>query len=846
MTGELKRSITLTLGTLVLLALMAISALTKDLYDRLSDVAEAATDNVQWVISQAEVEYLMFSSAIMRAEREGTPALPELRNRFDILYSRISMLSRSTPLETLREDPEFRSALEASSTFLESLIPAIDGPDQALLASLPQIEAEAAARRSDIRALGLRAITLFAERGDIRRQGVETTLMHVIVLSAGLIALLLLVSGLLFFFVSRLRKSSEKAESASARMGAIVASSLDAVIVANRTGEIIEFNPASERIFGYKAKEVIGKEMSQTIIPPHLRAAHDAGMKRYLETEQPKVIGAGRVQLEASRKDGAIFPVELSIASASTEDEEVFVSFLRDITDRLAREEELRDTRDRALTGERAKAEFIAVMSHEMRTPLNGLLGTLELIDRAQLSEKDARYLKMIEKSGRLLLQHVNDVLDISEADSEQSAPELAPIDLQKIVADVAESQTALADAAGTKIHLDFGKGTDGLALGDRRKLRQILFNLIGNAVKFTSDGEVTVTLERLGKSDDVELQVLDTGIGIPDEDLDKVFDDFVTLNPSYERETGGTGLGLAITRRLVAQLGGEIGVESDLGDGSVFWVRLPLPRADEAQSLSQVSASTPVPTTEAHRKGRLLVAEDNEINRTIIEVMLREAGYEVATASDGVEAAALAAETEFDTILMDISMPKMNGLDATRLIRKSSHNHSVPIYAITAHALPDEVRRFKEAGINAVIVKPISREKLLHTLAEPIAKTAETPPLQHINNRSLRDLEAGMGGDRFSGLLRAFISQTDQTVSHLTSVSQGDIPDAELLAEIHRLAGAAATFGAMQLHAELHRLEDRGKSGNIDEVWADLGTLNDLWASSRDTYQERASVAGA
>ncbi|MEM1360361.1 MAG: ATP-binding protein [Pseudomonadota bacterium] len=845
MTGELKRSISLTLGTLVFLALLAIMALTKDLSDRLGDVAEAATDNVQWVISQAEVEYLMFNAAIAQVEREGPPALPALRNRFDIFYSRIAMLGRSAAFETLRDDPDFRSALQNSTAFLEKMVPLIDGPDQMLLAALPQIESESVARRGDVRALGLTAISYFAERGDIRRRGVETTLLHVILLSAGLIAVLLLVSGLLFFLVARLRQSSELAESARARMSAIVASSLDAVIVANRKGEIIEFNPASEQIFGYRADEVIGQEMSQTIVPPHLRAAHDAGMKRYLETEEPKVIGAGRVQLEAIRKDGAIFPVELSIASASTQDEEVFVSFLRDITDRLAGEEELRDARDRALAGERAKAEFIAVMSHEMRTPLNGLLGTLELIDASALSEKDTRYLNMIENSGRLLLQHVNDVLDIAEADSGQGAPDLAPLDLHEIVSGVTESQTALADAAGTKITLEFGQGTAGPALGDRRKLRQILFNLIGNAVKFTRNGEVTVTLERLGNSDEVELQVLDTGIGIQEEDLDKVFDDFVTLNSGYDRETSGTGLGLAITRRIVTQLDGEIGVESDLGEGSVFWVRLPLPLVDHAQAPSQAS-HTPVASSHGQRQGRLLVAEDNDINRTIVEVMLSEAGYEVVTARDGAEAVSRAEDEEFDAILMDISMPKMNGLDATRVIRKSGHNRNVPIIAITAHALRDEVRRFKEAGINAVIVKPMSRDALLKTLAQPFEATTDARAQQQVNHRNLADLEAEMGPDRFSGLLRAFISQTDQTVSHLTSVAPGEIPDAELLAEIHRLAGAAATFGATQLHAELNRLEDRGKSGNIDEVWTDLARLKDLWASSRGTFQERASLEGA
>lgn len=841
MTRDLKQSTSLVLGTLVLLALIGIGALTKDLSRRLEDVAAAATDNVQWAIAQVEVEYLIFHAAVLRAEVDGAPVLPEVRRRFDVLYSRLGTIAQSSAFEMLREEPAFRDALAETRQFLDETVQVIDGTDTQLLAGLYEIEAKSSALRDAIRTLGLTGIAHFAATGDARREGVEAALGRIIVLSAGLIALLILVSGLLLFLVLRLRQSSELAESARARLSAIVSSSLDAVIVANTDGKIVEFNEASERIFGLTSKDVIGRRMSETIVPPHLRAAHDAGMQRYLETGKPKVIGAGRVQLEAVRKDGALFPVELSIASASTDDEEVFVSFLRDITDRLADEAELKETRDRALAGERAKAQFIAVMSHEMRTPLNGILGTLELIDPSKLDDKTRKYLDVIRQSGGVLLQHVNDVLDISKVDAGHATVDAQAFSLQAAIEDVVAGQKALAKTAGNTIHVKIGKGCTDPVLGDPRRIRQILLNLVGNAVKFTSSGTVTVSAERLGAGDYIELQVMDTGMGIPEDALNSIFEEFVTLDSSYDRQTSGTGLGLTITRRTVDLLGGEIGVESEFGEGSVFWVRLPLPRA-ETHDLPRANDAThtqPELTSGNGKSGKILIAEDNETNRLIAEEMLRSAGYEPFSACDGAEAVELARNAKFDAIMMDISMPTMDGLEAARAIRAEGPNQTTPIIAVTAHALPDEVRRFKEAGMDAVMTKPVSRSALLAALSEPHAVHGGDVTPDQANAQVLAELEAELGKERTAGLISAFISQADKAVAHLTTAKRGETTDASLIAEIHRLAGAAATFGASGLHSELTRLEDRGKSGRLDEVWAGLQNLEQIWTTSRPIYLE-------
>ncbi|CAN0212379.1 unnamed protein product, partial [Chrysoparadoxa australica] len=249
----------------------------------------------------------------------------------------------------------------------------------------------------------------------------------------------------------------------------------------------LAFNGAASEVFGYDRDEALGQNMTELIIPEHLRAAHLAGMHRYLRTGEKRVIGAGRVRLEALHRTGKVFPVELSISAAEHENRTIFVSFLRDISQQVAAEAELVNARDEAQAGEQAKAELLTVMSHEMRTPLNGILGSLDLIDRGNLTEDQNRYLEAIKVSGDLLLGHVNDVLDVSRLDAMDDAPQATPFELSIMSQALLDSLLANAKTRGNTLSLTLRSPSLNTGVGDELRLKQCLLNLLGNANKFTT-----------------------------------------------------------------------------------------------------------------------------------------------------------------------------------------------------------------------------------------------------------------------------------------------------------------------------------------------------------------------
>lgn len=528
----------------------------------------------------------------------------------------------------------------------------------------------------------------------------------VVLLSSGIAALARLSR--------RIHRRSEELQATSSRMQAVVTSSLDAVVVADAEGLVVEFNRAAEETFGYARDEVIGRPMSDAIIPHHLRAAHDAGMARYRATRRKRAADNGRIELQGLRKSGEVFPLELAIATAQSDEGELFVSFLRDITERKAAEAELTAARDRAVAGDKAKARLLAVMSHEMRTPLNGMLGTMELLKRSELDPQQAEYLSIMEYSGEILLHHVNDVLDISRIDAGTAAPQIATFSLCAKLRRLVELHQPLAAVRDNTLTLEIGPGLDMVA-GDAQRLRQVVVNLVSNAVKFTSGGRVELCALRVEDSDMVEISVRDTGIGIAPEDQARIFEEFYTADATYGREVEGTGLGLAITERQVRLLGGEITLDSVPGMGSLFTVRLPLPAA--------APVARPAEATEpARRAGEpldILLVEDNRVNRFVARRILERLGHRVTEANDGLAGVEAAGLHGYDAILMDISMPRLDGTEATRRIRAAGPSRGARIVALTAHAMPDEIEGFRAAGMDEVATKPVSSAQLAEILGD-------------------------------------------------------------------------------------------------------------------------------
>lgn len=808
-----------------LLCLGVIVGLALDVQRRLEALGRAQSDSVQWALAQIEVETSLLHESLSKDRVD----LAEVRKRFDVFFSRMQIFLSGNLYSGLREIPEFGRSLAAVEDFIEECLPVLDGPDDDLRKSLQRIEEKSAEMRQHARSMSLTGIEYFSQLADVQRRDMARTLQSTAGLTALLIVALTVLTTVLLRLNQRSRVQAEDNRLTTARLETIVGTSVDAIVVVARDGRVLEFNPAAEKMLGYARNEVLGKDVSDLFFAPETAAETVSLIESYLTggTEAPP--SGGRVEIDVLRKDRTTFPIELSVASADSTTGEIVVAFLRDISDRRRAEQDLIEARDQALEGEKAKADFIAVMSHEIRTPLNGLLGSVEILEATGLDPQQREILGVIETSGQVLLHHVNSVLDMTSAEASAAVAEPVGFSLEALVGEVVANQAGLATAAGNTLETVVVTGPAGTVIGDPARLRQILLNLVGNAVKFTQNGQITIEIDAeapVGGMQQIEFRVIDTGIGVAESDQHRVFEDFVTLDRSYGREAGGTGLGLGITRRLVQSLGGKIGMESELGQGSVFWVRLPFGVA--AAEMKTTQRAEKVATEKS-----VLVIEDNAINRFVLRTLLEDKGFRVAEAVDGIEGVAIAEATRYGLILMDISMPRLDGIEAARRIRAGNGLSSAArIIAVTAHALPGELEQFRAAGMDDCLVKPVTRLALNRVAAggwaaaEPRREAHASLPV--LDRAQLFELLSRLDASVGNELLRRFLIEGDRTIPRLLSCPPD--PDASKLG--HRLAGSAATFGAKRLGASLvaaewvaahppNEMATRRVQGDIEWLWS-------------------------
>ena len=833
------------LAALVILAsTIGIIVLGLDYKSKIKDASMASIDNVQWALSQVDVELLQLIVTLDSAANQ-PGKLAEVRLRFDILFSRIDSLVSGRLYEIIRKSPKFDESFRPLSAFMRGQSQLMDGPDPVLQQGLPRLSTIARGLQADARTITLNGVQLFAGIKDRERKEVEWVLIRMGVLTLVLVATLVTMLIMLARLYRDNRQRAAENLNTLSQLDSIVRTVLEAVITFDASMRIVDFNPAAVATFGHSRQDARGLDMS-TLITEDARSR-----VLFHPTTLPVGSRQARVRVMARHREGREFPAEASISHTEAGGIPISVLFLRDLSAQVASEQALMQARDDALAGEKAKTDLLVVMSHEIRTPLNGMIGTIELMDSTELLPDQREYLRIMQASGKLLMHHVNDVLDIARLDSGKTPLSLGPVDLSALVLEIFDNQTPASQSNGDRLVLVAPQDGRNRVIGDAAQLRQVLLNLVGNAVKFTQGGTITVELSHLSPQGPTEIRVADTGIGMAPQDLDRIFDDFVTLDASYSRPVSGTGLGLGIVKRIVARMGGTLSVESQRGKGSMFRICLPLHILEVE---AKVAAQQPVPAVAGPRGNPswlILVVEDNAVNRLIVGKMLAKEGHQVVEACDGEAGIRLAGERRFDLILMDISMPGTDGLQATKAIRASGASRDTPIVALTAHAMQAEIDRFRAGGMQQVLIKPITRETLRTTLATVLAGREmplpdARPPVDRplLDNSVLRNLAADIGADEARSLVSRFMAETESRIALLVESATDAGPDTSLVREVHQLAGASGMLGALALHQVLSRIETLCKAGAKAEARAELPALGPLWQATAAAYRESDAFA--
>lgn len=500
-------------------------------------------------------------------------------------------------------------------------------------------------------------------------------------------------------------KNAEIASQAEKSVLRFIVSAAFPLAVTDRDGLILVANRKVCELFGQTGDSLRGQKLHGLLaIDPD----HDFSVPYEMD------------KLEYVVPDGEIRTLCAEIAPARVAEKSYLIASFRDETERDRHLGEVEAARTLADEANLAKSSFLAMMSHELRTPLNAMLGSADLLGRTNLDARQTELLSMFREAGGLMLALVGDVLDFSKIEAGQLELNPQPMLLGELANDITGMWAGEAERRGLSLDVDVS-GLGGVAVrADVMRLRQIVFNLVSNSLKFTATGGVKVTLD--SQTDDgresVRICVADTGIGIPADRLDRIFDAFIQADVSITRQFGGTGLGLPISRSLARQMGGDLTVTSIAGAGSTFTVKLELEHAEMIEA-DVVTVSD----DRIERDIRILAVEDNELNRRILGAILELCDAEVVWAENGVEAVAQSATSRFDVILMDVQMPVMDGMTATRTIRAGGGlNCNTPIIALTANVSLKDQAAYIESGMNLFVAKPIQPSHLLQVMSQALA----------------------------------------------------------------------------------------------------------------------------
>ncbi len=634
------------------------------------------------------------------------------------------------------------------------------------------------------------------------------------ILLLGIIAALL-VGAVAFAVSRRVGIQTRMLDNEKLKFQTLFESNSDAVVILGDKG-FIDCNQATLEMFGLQSVEDFQRRKISDL-GAHLQLGDEPAISYAMRhIEQARKNGHAFMEWVGRRENGSLFPSEIALHAMQLEGRPVIQAIMRDISDRKEAEAELKSARDAALAAARAKNEFIANVSHEIRTPMHGIMGMADLLMREPLTGIQREYALTLRQSAQGLLTVINDILDFSKIEAGKLTVEKVAFIPAQVVQNVADLYRPRILEKSLNLAINISPELQTAVLGDPHRLRQVLLNLVDNAIKFTSRGSIRVNACLTDDDQKVRIEVRDNGVGIVPEAKAQLFSPFSQADASTTRHFGGTGLGLAICRKLADLMGGDIGVQSPPpGDanGALFWIELPYqPAPADAQTVPMVPIQT------ARFTGRVLVAEDHPVNQKVLSYQLTSLGLESSIATNGREALDRVRTEPWDLVLMDWQMPEMDGFAATRAIRALPGEHAkVPIVALSAQAGEDFREQCMRAGMNDYLTKPYEEGALISVLSRWLPGSAiEMPPPINLNKLS--------GQNRLKDEFLQLFLRT--TVSSLETLQTAwDNRDAALgKHEAHSLRGAAASIAAEVMFESATQLESAFAKSN----WAEAESLLD------------------
>ncbi len=605
-----------------------------------------------------------------------------------------------------------------------------------------------------------------------------------------------------------------------------------ALILVDRSRKIANVNSQAAKMFGYPPAELLGQEL-ENLIPERFHPNHPKYVEGFFSSPVARPMGAGR-DLWGRKKNGDEFPVEVGLSPLETEDGIVVMAGIIDITNRRKVIDAISRAKESAEAANRAKSDFLANMSHEIRTPMNAVIGLTELVLDSDLTVEQRDYLSMVMQASESLLSIINEILDFSKIEAGKMEIEAVDFDLGDVVGDTLKSLAPRAQSKGLQLAVRIADDVPKWLVGDAVRLRQVIVNLVGNAIKFTERGKVLVDVSQVSRNDltaHVRFAVTDSGIGIPPEKLRLIFEAFTQADSSTTRRYGGTGLGLAISARLVSLMGDQLDVQSELGKGSTFSFTLRLPRGKKPVNSDQTTSSVIIlpsllESTRIHPLNILLV-EDGLMNQKIAMALLEKWGHHVTIAINGREAVDALKQPGFDLVLMDVQMPVLDGLEATIEIRnreKTSGGH-VPIVAMTARAMLGDREACLKSGMDGYVSKPI-RKRELYAALQPffVQSPVEDSPAVVVNWEDVLRL---VDNDRrlVAELIVAFRSEASKLIASIETAAQS--ADAKALRlSAHALKGSLRVFGVPSVSALAEHLESQGRAATFENLAPTIAAL--------------------